>query len=257
MVKKEKITSNLFTLTLLKAIDILDCFENDYQEIGIKEIAQMIDMPQSSVYRIMQSLEFVAFIFQNRKNKKYRLGPKALKMAGKVSYLERCRRIAVRHMEELGLACGETVSLGIVDCDKVTNIEKVESKHLLRPNFEIGGKYPAYQTGLGKVLLADMSPAVLAWVYENNGSIIGKPWEIFKAEMDGIQRQGFAYDDQEFCEGLRCVASPIRGEGGKALFSISISAPVIRVPEEIYAEFRDLAVEYARRITAEINSLEP
>ena len=51
-------SKNLFTLTLLKTISILDCFEGDDQEIGIKEIAEMIDMPQSSVYRIVQSLEF-------------------------------------------------------------------------------------------------------------------------------------------------------------------------------------------------------
>ena len=50
--------NNLFTSTLLKSFDILDCFASDRQEIGIKEIANQIDMPQSSVYRIVQTLDF-------------------------------------------------------------------------------------------------------------------------------------------------------------------------------------------------------
>ena len=72
--------NNLYTLTLLKAFDILSCFEHDAQEIGIKEIADQIGMPQSSVYRIIQSLEFVGLIFQNRETTKYRIGLKLIEL---------------------------------------------------------------------------------------------------------------------------------------------------------------------------------
>lgn len=51
---------NLYMSTLLKAFDIIDCFQNDRQELGISDIAAMVDMPVSSVHRIIQSLEFVA-----------------------------------------------------------------------------------------------------------------------------------------------------------------------------------------------------
>lgn len=248
--------NNLFTLTLLKAFDILDCFERDDQEISIKDIAGMIDMPQSSVYRIIQSLEFIGLIFQNKENKKYRIGAKLIQMSEKMGCLDEYMQIAVKYMQELNRETEETVNLAIAAEDKILYIYKVESKHLLRPNFELYAKHTAYNTGLGKVLLSEMSTPVLMWVYENNKEGIGKTFEEFKAMIDAVGRQGFAYDEQEFSLGLRCVAAPIKGPGGKILFSVSISAPIMRMDDEAYARTRDLVVKYAEMASNEIRGME-
>ena len=50
--------NNLYMSTLLKAFDILDCFDDDQQEIGISDISAKVGLPVSSVHRIIQSLEF-------------------------------------------------------------------------------------------------------------------------------------------------------------------------------------------------------
>ena len=67
--------------------------------------------------------------------------------------------------------------------------------------------------------------------------------------------EGYAYDDQLFCEGLRCVAAPICGPGGKALFSISVSAPSLRMDDARYELVRQLVVRYSALATAEIQEL--
>ena len=90
--------NNPYTLTLLKAFDILNCFDLDDQEISIKEISARIEMPQSSVYRIIQSLEFVGMIFQNKETKKYRLGTKFISLSRKQSYLSNCLQIVTKQM---------------------------------------------------------------------------------------------------------------------------------------------------------------
>ena len=72
---------NLYMSTLLKAFDIIDCFQNDRQELGISDIAAMVDMPVSSVHRIIQSLEFVGMLTQNRENRKYALGSRLLNLS--------------------------------------------------------------------------------------------------------------------------------------------------------------------------------
>ena len=74
---------NLYMSTLLKAFDILDCFQNDRQELGISDIAAMVDMPVSSVHRIIQSLEFVGMLTQNRENRKYALGSRLLNLSAR------------------------------------------------------------------------------------------------------------------------------------------------------------------------------
>ncbi|MEG1682240.1 MAG: IclR family transcriptional regulator [Oscillospiraceae bacterium] len=247
--------NNLYTLTLLKAFDILDCFQTDRQEIGIKEIASMIDMPQSSVYRIIQSLEFEGFIFQNKKTKKYRIGTKLLALSGKCSCLNDYLQVAVRHMESLSRETGETVNLATPSCDKITNIYKIESQHVLRPNFTLNTPYPAYCTGLGKVLLSEMSNASLHWVYDNNRETIKMELDDFLEDIHEVRKNGYAYDDQIFSQGLRCVAAPVRGPGGKVIFAISVSAPVTRMGDDTYQKTRDLVIHYTTLASQEIQEM--
>ena len=70
--------NNLYMSTLLKAFDILDCFDDDQQEIGISDISAKVGLPVSSVHRIIQSLEFKGLLSQNQESKKYALGSKML-----------------------------------------------------------------------------------------------------------------------------------------------------------------------------------
>ena len=249
-------TNNLYTLTLLKAFNILDCFENDSQEIGIKEIAGMIDMPQSSVYRIIQSLEFVGLIFQNRETKKYRIGIKLTEFSGKCRQLDEYLHIASGFMKRLAAQTGETVNLAASSCDKIIYLHKIESHHVLRPNFLLNTCYPAYSTALGRVLLAEKSDPTLRWVYDNNEAEINMSFPAFQEIIHQVRQDGFAYDDQVFSPGLRCVAAPISGPGGNVMFSMSISAPAIRMSDAVYQQSRDLVVACAKEISEEIRALE-
>lgn len=248
---------NLYTLTLLKAFDILDCFENDVQEIGIKEIATAIGMPQSSVHRIIQSLEFVGLIFQNKETKKYRIGPKFVTFPGKQRRLNSYLQIVIRHMEELRAAVNETVNLAVLSCDKIIYIHRVECSHVLRPNFVLNASYPAFKTGLGMVLMSELSDASLQWIYQNNQKEIGTSFQEFADCIHRVRADGYAFDDQIFSPGLRCVAAPIKGPGGKALFSISVSAPILRMEDSVYLSTRELVTKCAAAASEEIqeNSL--
>lgn len=247
--------NNLYTLTLLKAFDILNCFENDTQEIGIKEIADQIGMPQSSVYRIIQSLEFVGLIFQNRETKKYRTGVKLIELSRKCNCLDSQLNIVKKYMEELGKETQETVNLAIASCDKIVYIHKVESPHVLRPNFVLNKVYSACTTGLGKVLLAELSEPSLQWVYQNNPKELTMPFDEFLNMIRQVRADGYAYDDQVFSPGLRCVAAPIKGPGGKVIFSMSVSAPATRMEDDTYHHVKDLVVKYAALASEQIKGL--
>ena len=247
--------NNPYTLTLLKAFDILNCFDLDDQEISIKEISARIEMPQSSVYRIIQSLEFVGMIFQNKETKKYRLGTKFISLSRKQSYLSNCLQIVTKQMELLGKETGETVNLATLNCDKITYIHRVECQHILRPNFVLNASYPAYKTGLGTVLLAELSDASLQWISQNDADDIGCSYSYFVEVLRSVRRDGYAFDDQVFSPGLRCVAAPVKGPGGKSLFAISVSAPIIRMSDETYLKIRDLVVKRATAAAEEIMEL--
>lgn len=246
---------NSYTSTLLKSFEVLNCFKHDRQEIGIKEIALKIDMPQSSVYRIIRSLEFGGYIFQNGENKKYRLGPKFLSFSSKYDSFEAYRQVAIRNMERLSRETGETINLAILDCDKIAYIHRVDCKHILRPSFSLSSLYPAYKTGLGLVLLSQLNEGGLQWVYTNNAEDIGVSYEEFQAQIAKVRKNGYAFDDQAFCPGLRCVAAPIHGPGGRTIFSMSVSAPLTRMDDSVYDATRRLVTKYARMASSEIREM--
>lgn len=244
--------NNLYMSTLLKAFDILDCFNDDGHELGISDISALVGMPVSSVHRIIQSLEFEGLLVQNRETKKYALGSKFLSYSSKCSEYQEYQRIAAKYADELCRVTGENVNVATCSGDRITNVYTAETHFVLRPNFPLHKPFPAHCTGVGRVFLSHMSEAAQKWVYENNSASISQSQEEFLAMLRKAKEDGYALDDQAFNAGLRCVAAPIYCSGDKLLFALSVSAPLARMDDAAYANARQLAPEYAGRISQEI-----
>lgn len=249
-------SNNLYMSTLLKAFDILDCFTDDIQELGISDISSLVGMPVSSVHRIIQSLEFEGLLAQNRETKKYALGSKFLDYSTKCSKYQEYQRIAAKHADELCRITGENVNVATCSGDQITNIYTAETHFVLRPNFPLHKPFPAYCTGVGRVFLSHMSEAAQKWVYENNAASISQSQEDFLTMLCKARQDGYALDDQAFNTGLRCVAAPVYCNGDKLLFAMSVSAPLARMDDTAYENARQLVLEYAERISQEIRDSE-
>lgn len=248
--------NNLYMSTLLKAFDILDCFDDDRQEIGISDISAKVGLPVSSVHRIIQSLEFEGLLSQNQESKKYALGSKMLSYSRKCSQYQRYQEIAAKYVDELCRITEENVNLATCSGDQITNVYTAETHFVLRPNFPLHCPFPAYCTGVGRVFLSHMSEAAQKWVYENNADDLGMAQDEFLAMLRKARHDGYALDDQAFNAGLRCVAAPIYLGGNKLLFAISISAPAARMDDAAYEKARKLVLKYADLISQEMQSVE-
>ncbi len=145
---------------LSKGLSVLECFR-DSDEYGVTELGQIVGLPDSSVQRVINTLEFMGYLFQNPVNKRYRLSPKMLRTLAKCSNFITWKEQARKHMVALNETFGESVNLAVRDQDKCAYIELVESKHLLRPNFTLNDSYPLYCTSLGRSLLCDLPDEVI------------------------------------------------------------------------------------------------
>ncbi len=248
--------NNPYMTTLLKAFDILDCFQSDTHELGISDIAAQVGMPVSSVHRIIQSLEFEGLLAQNRENKKYSLGTKFLADASKCSAYREYQNIAFKYADELCRVTEENVNVTVCSGDKISNIYTAQTHFILRPNFPLHTAFPAHCTGVGRVFLSHMSESAQKWVYETNADAIAQSEAEFLAMLRKARQDGYALDDQAFNAGLRCVAAPIYCSGDKLLFAMSVSAPLARMDDAAYENARKLTMEYAERISQEIQALE-
>ena len=142
--------------------------------------------------------------------------------------------IARPHMEDLGEMLKETVNIAVFAQNSVVVIDRVQSPATLPANIIVGQHLPAYCTAFGKVLLAAMSARELDR-YLN--AVTLKPLtaqtitreSALREELKKISKDGYAIDNRELDENIRCLSSPIRDESGKVVAALSFSGPTSRV----------------------------
>jgi DNA-binding IclR family transcriptional regulator len=233
---KKKEEKQILVQALLKGLAILDCFKNDQEEYGVTELGMKVDLPESGVQRILNTLEFTGYVYQNPQNRKYRLSPKIISQCNKAATFIRWKEMARKHMLALNELFGETVNLAIRDGDGAIYIEVVESKHVLRPNLVMGSRYPLHCSALGQSLLLDLSEAAILSVLPEKleaytpRTLVDKHALLKKIQLAKASRH--TIDDEEYQLGLVCIGAPVHGVGNKIVAAISMSTPTVRMTPE-------------------------
>ena len=160
-------------------------------------------------------------------------------------------------MEELGHKFRETVNLGILEGYEVVYVDKVESIHALRMDLAIGQRVPAYCTALGKVFLAFFSDEEIQEYCQKTrfkvltGKTITSAKELAK-HLKTIRKEGFAVDDRELDDGIRCIAAPIRNSSGRVAGAISVAGPSLRLTIERMKIVEQPLLETTNRISQKL-----
>lgn len=248
---------NSYGKSILRTLLILEQFSSS-NELGIKELSIGTGLPASTVHRIVNTLELKNYLMQNPNNDKYRLGVTLYNI--NKSYAENFDWIdnAKIHMENMVEKYKETVNLAVLQGQKIVYLTKVDSPHILRPNFNVGVKYPIFCTSLGKCIMAfqplefvDTLLSSRIEAYTKNS--ITDPEKI-RFEFSKIRKQGYATEDEEFQEGLFCIAAPIRGFNGRVLAAISTPIPKYRLKKDDIPEITKNLIETANFISEELIS---
>jgi DNA-binding IclR family transcriptional regulator len=157
---------------------------------------------------------------------------------------------ALPYLEGLVQESGETGHLAVLERGEAIYIEKVETRRALRIPSAMGRGYPAHATSLGKVLLADLGEDEVREITGAHGMAsytrtTTTDVDQLLAELADIREQGFAVDDEEYDEGLRCVGAPIRDHTGRVVAALGIGGPVTRVTPERVDELARLVIDAA------------
>lgn len=253
-----ELNDNKFLIqSLAKGITVLDCFKSDLEEYGITDLSTLVDLPESTVQRIINTLEFKGYLFQNPSTRKYRLSLKMLKTQDSIKNMSLWIETIKKHTTYLQQQTEETVNIAIRDEDSLVYLSKVESKHLLRPNFIVGARYPLYCTGLGKCLLSDFPEDKLNYLFPNPLKNLTPKTktdiqDIIK-DLHKIKAEGYIIDDEEFQLGLYCVAAPIYGFK-KVVASLSVSTPKVRISHNTQSLVK-LTLETVDKISNEFKEI--
>ena len=135
-----------------------------------------MDLGISTTYRLLGTLKYKNYIEQNPLNLKYKLGYEFLNKAFLVSNDEaNIVKKSMPYLENLRDFTKESISLAVLNGRDIVYIAKADSYEVLRTNIEIGKKFPAYKTALGKMLLAYLSPEQFNRLFDKDKLLISDP----------------------------------------------------------------------------------
>ena len=242
-----------------RAVAILNAFSAEEPELGVTELADRLDLHKSTVHRFLVNLEAAGLVERNRHTARYRLGLRIFELGGLVLQQMSLWDEALPFLEGLVRDSGETGHLAVLDGGEAVYIEKVEARKALRIPSAIGRGYPAHATSLGKLLLAHLTADARDLVLAERGlsrctpnTITGR--DRLNTELDLIRSQGFAVDDEEYEEGLRCIGAPIVGHTGHVVAAIGIGGPVTRVTPQRVGELAELVMSAAASLSRRMGS---
>lgn len=230
--------------SLDRAIDLIEAFSSGAEELGVAELAQMLDLPRATVHRLLASLAHRGLLAHNERSGKYRLGLRLFELGSLVGSALDVKRVAHPGLVSLVRESGETAHLVILDGVEIVFVDKVETDNPFRMVSQIGVRLPARHSGSGKALLAQLDDAELARRFAEAAAAAGgesnADLPALCAQLETVRAQGWAIDDQETQAGLRCVGAVIRDHTGAAVAGMSISGPIVRMTDERIPELATL-----------------
>ncbi len=242
-----------------RAFQILETFTVDSPLQGVTEISRKTGLNKATVFRFLKSLEDVGIICRDEKTGFYKLGLRLFELGYRVPIRDNVIQQMHPILEELVEKIKMTVHLATLREDEVLYVDKIRCRKSLQINTHIGARYPAYCTALGKSMLAHLPDDELnallnrQKLYALTKNSITDP-ELLKEDLRLTRQRGYALDDEEFEEGLRCVAVPILGYDGKPIVAISVSGALSQVSEETIPRQVELLKEAANRIQKQIHA---
>jgi IclR family transcriptional regulator, KDG regulon repressor len=234
MVNEFEKTKNDYNInSLIRSVNILEILANN-GETSIQELSRLSGLGKSSVHRILGTFKTMGYVNQNGETGRYYATIKLFEIGNKVANRIPYRKIARPYLEELFEKCHETINIGMVEQNEIIFLDKIVTREPLRIELEVGRRVPAYCSALGKAIIAFSENSFDIGCFDFNKitkNTIDNP-ESFKREMEGIRKQGYAIDDEEYIYGLYCIAVPIMDRNSRPVTSISIATPVMRMNEE-------------------------
>lgn len=234
-----------------KAISVMLAFDGDaHVGVGVSELARRTGLSKSTTFRLLGALERNGVV--ERAGTAYRLGEFLHDLGARAGTpgQDAVCDLLTPFLADLYEATHLTVQIAMLQGSRVTYLSKLEGHQRLRSPSRIGGRMPAYSTGVGKALLAHDVDALEetldaprhAWTPH---TIVDR--DELLAELDRVRETGVAYDWGESLETLACVAAPVMAAPGVAIAALSVSGPAGRFdPTGVEATLRRIAFAASR-----------
>ncbi|MDN7242347.1 IclR family transcriptional regulator [Planococcus sp. N028] len=249
-------SSGDYIQSLERGLQVIQAFSQQNPSMTVSEVAKKTGLSRPAARRILLTLEHLGFA--EAQSGHYSLTARTLSLG--YAYLSSNNIWSIAHpfMREFVDQTGESCSISILDGTDVLYVARVSTKRIMSINLDVGSRLPAYATSMGHVLLANLQKDKLEAYLESvnfekftDKTITAK--EQLLSVLEEVRKQDWGGVDQQFEEGLRSIAVPIRNANGQVIAAMNCSAHAGRISKTVLREeFLPLLQESARKISQAI-----
>jgi DNA-binding IclR family transcriptional regulator len=206
----------------------------------VTELAEYLDLPKSTVHNHLRTLVEEEYVVKDETRNEYRIGLRHLTF-GEHARNQTLYQIAKSEIRELAEETGEHANLAMHEHGYGVYVHKSTGEKAVKLDSYPGKRVYLHTTGFGKAMLAHMDEADRQEIYERHGLPAVTPRtttdrDELEAELEEIRARGYAFDDEERLDSMRCVAAPLTTTDGRVAGAISVSGPAGRLKGDYFRE---------------------
>lgn len=216
-----------FIEALARGLDVIRAFEPRRPSMTLAEVAAATGLARPTARRILLTLRELGYV-RAEDGAGFSLTPRVLELG--VAYVRSMGlwEVARPHMEELSAQTGESCSIAQLDGSDIVYVARVAVPKIVTLAVQIGTRFPALQTSLGKVMLAALDPEEAERVLtEPSRSGLVPLWRPDRAEREAhlreVRARGWALTDEQLARGIRSVAAPLRDGSGRVIAALNVN----------------------------------
>jgi IclR family pca regulon transcriptional regulator len=215
-----------FIEAIARGLDVIRCFDGRRPAMSLSEVATATQLARPTARRILRTLELLGYVRPGDEG--FTLTPRVLELGQAYVQSLGLWDIARPHMRALVAQTRESSSIAQLDGSDIVYVARVAVPKIIALSVDIGTRFPAPQTSLGKVLLAGLTPAELecALAAPSRSSVQAR-WQPERAELDAalrdVRAKGWAMTDEQLARGIRSIAAPLRDGEGRVFAALNVT----------------------------------
>jgi IclR family pca regulon transcriptional regulator len=243
--------------SLERGLAVIRAFDAQHPELTLSEVARICDLTRAAARRFLLTLADLGYVRTD--GRLFSLTPRVLELGYAFLSSLTLPDVAEPHLERLVADVHESSSVSVLDGDDIVYVGRVPTSRIMTVAINVGTRFPAYATSMGRVLVAALSDdqveaylgrVELTRLTNRTVSTV----TALRAELRKVRRQGYAVVDQELEVGLRSIAAPIHNRAGTVVGAVNISVHASRTSiESMQSELLPPLLTATRRIDADLS----
>ena len=249
-------TNNNTSTTALKALRVLEAVAASSTPVSVSELAASVGEEKTTTYRMLLTLIEAGYVVRDELSRRYHCSYKVISLSRNLLAENEVTNLTRQTLKRVSDLTHETLHYSVLDGEEAVLVLRVKGTQLVTVDFQIGDRTKLHCTSIGKALLAYQDVRYIERIIASGLPKVTARTIVdadeLRRELYRIRSQGYAVDDREFADSMRCIAVPVFESGGHVSGGISISGPDSRFTMEKIEELKAPLLEASRSLSQQL-----